>query len=54
MHKQTIAEERSYMIGKSTKNRLLVVSFTERENSIRIITARLATKIEKKKYENKS
>lgn len=50
----SIAEERSYIIGHSIKNKLLVVAFTERENIIRIITARLATKKEKKTYENQS
>ena len=50
----SIDEERSYLIGNSNKNRLLVVSFTERENNIRIISARLATKKEKRIYENKS
>ena len=50
----SIGEKRSYIIGNSIKNKLLVVSFTERENNIRIITARLATKIEKKNYENQS
>ncbi|HPO63063.1 MAG TPA: BrnT family toxin [Candidatus Kapabacteria bacterium] len=45
-------EERSYIIGKSNKNKLIVVSFTERQNNIRIITARLATKKEIRNYEN--
>ncbi|MBI5472842.1 MAG: BrnT family toxin [Ignavibacteriae bacterium] len=31
--------------------RLLVVSFTQRDDMFRIITARLATKKEKKEYE---
>ena len=48
----SIGEERSYIIGNSNKNRLLVVSFTERRKYIRIITARLATKNERKYYEN--
>lgn len=50
----SIGEERSYLIGNSIKNRLIVVSFTEREENIRIISARLATKLEKKYYENQS
>ncbi|MFH1050199.1 MAG: BrnT family toxin [bacterium] len=50
----SISEERGYLIGNSYKNRLLVVSFTERNNKIRIITARLATKNERKYYENQS
>lgn len=48
----SIGEERCYLIGNSIKNRLLVVSFTERGNNIRIITARLATKNERKYYES--
>jgi hypothetical protein len=50
----SIGEERSYIIGNSMRNKLLVVSFTERGNNIRIISARLATKKEKKVYENQS
>ena len=50
----SIGEERSYIIGNSMTNKLIVVSFTERGNNIRIISARLATKIEKKVYENQS
>lgn len=50
----SIVEERSYLIGNSAKNKLLVVSFTERENNIRIITARFATKTERKIYEKQN
>lgn len=46
-------ERRNGIVGHSTKNRLLLVSFTERENdTIRIISAREATLKEKRKYEN--
>ncbi|MCK5509856.1 MAG: BrnT family toxin [Desulfobacterales bacterium] len=45
-------EERSVLIGMSSKNRLLVVVHTEREESIRIISARKAVKRERKYYEN--
>jgi uncharacterized DUF497 family protein len=46
-------EYRFLSIGKSTQGRLLVISYTERqENNIRIISARLATKQEKNYYEN--
>ncbi|MCL4475106.1 MAG: BrnT family toxin [Nitrospirae bacterium] len=44
-------EDRFILIGSSIKNRLLVVVHTERGNKIRIISARKATKKERKKYE---
>jgi uncharacterized DUF497 family protein len=43
---------REIAIGHSVRNRLLVVSFTERApDIIRIISARLATRKERKDYE---
>ena len=47
-------EERSRTYGLSNKERLLVVVHTERRNSIRIISARKATRYEKGIYENRS
>jgi hypothetical protein len=44
-------EDRFVLIGNSYKNRLLVVVHTERGNKIRIISARKATKKERKQYE---
>lgn len=44
-------EERFVLIGSSYKNRLLVIVHTERGNKIRIISARKATKKERKQYE---
>ena len=44
-------EERYITIGLSNKNRLLMVAHTERENTIRIISARKATKNEEKFYQ---
>jgi uncharacterized protein len=44
-------EERFVLIGQSIRNRLLVVVHTERGGSIRIISARLATKNERCQYE---
>ena len=44
-------EERLIAIGHSSRNRLLVVSFTERGNRIRIISCRRAEPIERKLYE---
>src|SRR3972149_8847685 len=44
-------EDRFILIGNSFKNRLLVIVHTERGNKIRIISARKATKNERKQYE---
>lgn len=49
----SVNERRNVIIGHSIKNRLLIVSFTERENdTIRIISAREATPKERRKYED--
>ena len=48
----SIDEERVVLIGMSNKNRLLVVVHTERGDNIRIISARKATKEERKNYES--
>jgi uncharacterized DUF497 family protein len=45
------ADERYITIGISNKTRLLLVAHTERDNRIRIISARKATKHEEKFYE---
>jgi uncharacterized protein len=45
-------EERSRTYGISGKARLLVVVHTERQNGIRIISARKATRYEKGIYES--
>ena len=44
-------EERYITIGFSNKNRLLLVAHTERDDYIRLISARKATKDEEKFYE---
>lgn len=44
-------EDREIIIGHSANNRLLLVSFTERDQLIRIISARKATSHERKDYE---
>jgi uncharacterized DUF497 family protein len=49
----SVEEQREIIIGHSAKNRLLLVSFTERGEAIRIISARRATKQERKDYEEK-
>lgn len=46
-----INEQREIIIGHSRQNRLLLVSFTERSNTIGIISARLATRREREDYE---
>ena len=48
-------EHRFLSMGRSSSGRLLVVSYTEREESrIRIINARPATPTEMKRYESES
>jgi uncharacterized DUF497 family protein len=44
-------EDRFIDIGMSHRMRLLVVSYTERKDKIRIISARRATRAERKNYE---
>jgi uncharacterized DUF497 family protein len=46
-------ERREIIIGHSLFNRLMLVCFTEQEEVIRIISARLATKREREDYEEK-
>ncbi|HEX9654702.1 MAG TPA: BrnT family toxin [bacterium] len=48
----TARERRFITIGFSSKRRLLVVSYAERGEVIRIISARVATTHERKKHEN--
>ena len=45
-------EDRFVLIGMSHQNRLLVVVHTYRDDAIRIISARKATKKEQKQYES--
>jgi uncharacterized DUF497 family protein len=47
----SMAEMRFIDIGLSHRARLLVVSYTERGNRIRLISARLATRNERRQYE---
>src|SRR5204862_4518448 len=44
-------EERRLLIGYSTRERLLVVTYTEREGAIRVLGARKATRTERRTYE---
>jgi uncharacterized DUF497 family protein len=47
----SLEESREIIIGHSDRRRLLVVGFTERERAIRIISAREATRRERRDYE---
>ena len=48
-------EKRNGIVRHSAKNRLLIISYTERENdTIRIISARETTSRERRKYENEN
>jgi uncharacterized protein len=47
-------EDREIIIGHSARNRLLVVSFVERGENVRIISARAATPRERRNYEESS
>lgn len=44
-------DERWVTMGLSNRNRLLVVVHTEQEQTIRIISARTADRVERRKYE---
>jgi uncharacterized protein len=46
------AEYREIIIGHSQQNRLLLISFTERNQAIRLISARLTTPREREDYES--
>lgn len=45
-------EDRFITVGYSSRNRLLLVSYTERDRDVRIISARKADKQEQKDYAN--
>ena len=47
----SVMEERQLLMGKSALGRLLNVSHAERNGEIRLISARLATRHERKQYE---
>jgi uncharacterized protein len=48
----SIQEQRFVIIGESARGRLLVVSYTERAVTTRLISARPVTKKERKAYES--
>ena len=44
-------EERYLIVGKSNRGRLLIVSYTQRGDVIRLISARVVTRTEREAYE---
>ncbi|MFM7355076.1 MAG: BrnT family toxin [Microcystis aeruginosa] len=44
-------EDRYLLVGQSNRGRLLIISYTERGNLIRLISAREVTKTERETYE---
>ena len=50
----SLIERREIIVGHSLQDRLLVVFFTERSAAVRIISARQATKHERKDYERRN
>ena len=44
-------EDRKITIGRSGRQRVVFVAHTARENRVRIISARRATRLEQKQYE---
>ena len=52
--KHSQKEVRFAIVGKSTKDNILFIAFTIRENKIRVISARKANTRERRKYEEKT
>ena len=50
----SVGEERFVLIGQSARRRLVVVAHAERGDLIRIVSARLATRRERKTYEEEA
>lgn len=48
------AEHREIIVGHSIQERLLLVSFTERDQTVRLISARRTTRHERKDYEGQA
>ena len=47
----SVDEQRLHIIGRSSVSRLMVVTFAESEKEIRIVSARMPTRSERKHYE---
>jgi hypothetical protein len=50
--RHSVEENRFVTMGQSTDNRLVVVAHIDRSEQVRIISARLATRRERRKYES--
>jgi uncharacterized protein len=50
----SVSEQRFITVGTSSANRVLIVAHTDRNENIRIISARKATPLERKRYEEKT
>jgi len=50
--KHSVEEHRFLIIGESNRQRLLIVSYAERDDKIRIISARELTPQERRNYEH--
>jgi uncharacterized protein len=48
----SVGEQRFLLLGESKPGRLLLVAYTERQNVTRLISAREATKRERRMYES--
>jgi len=48
------SEQRFITLGTSSMNRILIVAHTDRDENVRIISARKATQRERKHYEEKN
>lgn len=51
-HDHSDEEKRFLIVGESSQQRLLIVSFTERDQKVRIISARELTPKERRDYEH--
>ena len=51
-HEHSVEEKRFLMIGESNAKRYLIISYTEREDTIRLISARELTPKERREYEH--
>ena len=49
----SVGESRLLILGQSDRGRLLVVAYTDRRKKVRLISAREATRRERKTYEEK-
>jgi len=47
----SVAEERFLVVGRDALGRIIAVFYTYRGNDIRLISARLSTKSERREYE---